>query len=53
MTISPPAGTTPPTPRLDREEPEIATEDDIPSDDRGRAKSDDGADERPHKPERE
>ena len=53
MNHSTPNGITPPTPRLDREEPEIASEDDIPSDDRGRAKADDCDEERPHKPERE
>jgi len=32
---NPPIGTTPPTPGLEREEPELAREEDIPSDDGG------------------
>lgn len=38
---STPEGITPPTPRLDKEEPDLWQEDDIPSDnDRGRAAGD-------------
>ena len=57
---STPNGITPPAPGLEREEPDLWVEDDIPSDDgerRPAANSErDGAsprEERPHKPERE
>lgn len=33
MAQSPPAGITPPAPGLEREEPDLSSEDDIPSDD--------------------
>ena len=33
MSMSPPSGTTPPAPGLEREEPELVREEDIPSDD--------------------
>jgi hypothetical protein len=56
-----PSGITPPAPGLEHEEPEFATEDDIPSDDGGPAASErqergTGATREPrehHKPERE
>ena len=56
---STPVGITPPAPNLDREEPDLWIEDDIPTDDgeRPAARSErtgTGArEERPHKPERE
>ena len=58
---STPQGITPPAPGLEREEPDLWMEDDIPSDDgerRPAARSErDGSstsrEERPHKPERE
>jgi hypothetical protein len=58
---STPQGITPPAPGLEREEPDLWMEDDIPSDDgerrpAARSESDGKADlreERPHKPERE
>lgn len=58
---STPQGITPPAPGLEREEPDLWMEDDIPSDDgerrpAARSGSDGKADsreERPHKPERE
>jgi hypothetical protein len=37
MVRSTPSGITPPTPGLDREEPEFSREDDIPADDGGTA----------------
>ncbi|MDB5753314.1 MAG: hypothetical protein JWP65_3735 [Ramlibacter sp.] len=56
MAQSTPAGATPPTPNLDREEPDFWIEDDIPSDDGGpadRPASSPGQPERSHPPERE
>jgi len=56
---NPPTGITPPTPGLDREEPDFWIEDDIPSDDGGERPAakparDAPREERaPHKPERE
>jgi len=56
---STPVGITPPAPGLDREEPDLWQEDDIPTDDgseRPRARSERGEssrEERSHKPERE
>lgn len=52
-----PQGITPPAPGLDREEPELRREEDIPDDDahlRGRARGKASREERPQrKPERE
>ena len=51
-----PQGITPPAPGLDREEPELHREEDIPDDDahlRGRPQGSGSREERPHKPERE
>jgi len=58
---STPHGITPPAPGLDREEPDLWQEDDIPSDDgeerrpaaRSERNGSGSREERPHKPERE
>jgi hypothetical protein len=58
---STPIGITPPAPGLEREEPDLWQEDDIPSDDGGerpqarseRGESRGSSEERSHKPERE